>query len=92
MRIKHFAGYGSVNAKKIADKAHTLHIKVTGNHEWGIVRKDDYDLFNWLVKRFDKNQKDYLEWKKEKRPKIKIIAGYDDVNNEETCDYIFDYG
>lgn len=63
MRIKHFAGYGCVEAKKTKlvkkpDGTKVLTITVTGNHERGLERDDKYDLFNWLVKRFDKTVKD----------------------------------
>ena len=60
MKLKHWQGYGSVNATKKSsniDKAtniKTLIIEVIGNHECGIVRNDKYDLYNWLIKRFDK--------------------------------------
>ena len=36
MKIKHWQGYGCVNAVRVKDKEHTLHIRVTGNHECGI--------------------------------------------------------
>lgn len=89
MKLKHFSGYGSIDAKKIKDKSCTLHIRVTGDHEWGLRRDDEYDLFNWLVKRFDKSCTDYLEWHK-KDPQIRIESGYND-NHEEICDYYFTY-
>lgn len=63
MKIKHFQGYGIVNAKKVSKKVKegvaTLIIEVWGNHEWGIERNDVYDVFNWLVKRFDKGCESY---------------------------------
>ena len=65
MRIKHFQGYGFVNAKKLSckpSKVQTdwmgekdctmLSIRVSGLHEWGLVRDDRYDVCNWLVKKF----------------------------------------
>lgn len=56
MKLKHWQGYGTVNAtKEKTDRGELLHIKVTGEHECGLAREDDYDVFNWLVKRFDKN-------------------------------------
>ena len=70
MKIKHFAGYGSVEAKKVSkttrtnildEKFVTLKVEVKGIHEWGLVRDDSYDLYNWLIKRFDKNVKDYYD-------------------------------
>lgn len=60
MKIKHFAGYGSVQAKKVSktnignDKV-KLVVEVKGNHEWGLVRKDIYDVRRWLFNRFEKN-------------------------------------
>lgn len=65
MKIKHFAGYGSVNAKKVSreefedymcEKKIRLVIRVWGMHELGLERGtwDTYGIFNWLVKRFDK--------------------------------------
>ena len=61
MKIKHFAGYGSVTAKKVSktsvgDKT-KLVIEVKGNHEWGLVRNDIYDVRRWLFEKFEKNFK-----------------------------------
>lgn len=61
MKIKHWQGYGTVNAKKISDKNNRLVIEVSGNHEWGLYRNDDYDIYNWLVKRFNKNIESYSQ-------------------------------
>ena len=90
MRIKHFAGYGSVSAKKIKDGSHTLHIRVTGNHEWGLVRENLYDLYHWLIRRFDKRFPSVSEWEK-LYPYVEVVQGYDHDTREETCDYLFDY-
>ena len=59
MKIKHFAGYGSVQAKKVSktkigDKT-KLVVEVKGNHEWGIVRNDIYDVRRWIFNQFEKN-------------------------------------
>ena len=54
MNIKHWQGYGIVTATKIKDANCDLHIKVKGNHEWGLVRNDEYDIFRWLVSKFDR--------------------------------------
>lgn len=63
MRIKHFAGYGSVEAKMISKNTFIneygevktrLTIGVKGNHEWGIVREDIYDVKHWLFDKFEK--------------------------------------
>lgn len=68
MKIKHFSGYGYVNARKIVkdtkDGMITLVVEVVGNHERGIVRSDDYSLIKkWLVDRFDKAAEKMPSWK-----------------------------
>ena len=59
MKIKHFAGYGTVNAKKISKTQKNgktkLVVEVTGNHEYGLQRDDPYTLKLWLINRFDKS-------------------------------------
>lgn len=59
MRIKHFQGYGSVQAKKVSKTAignkTKLVVEVKGNHEWGLVRNDIYDVKRWLFDKFEKN-------------------------------------
>ena len=88
MKIKHWQGYGTVTATKIKDKNFDLVVKVVGNHEWGIHRDDEYDLFNWIVKRFDKSQTDYMTFHR-RFPMIQIVNGYE--NGQETCTYYFNY-
>ena len=63
MRIKHWAGYGTVTARKINDGS-KLHVRVEGMHERGVAREtwDTSLLYKWLVNRFDKNVPEYLEW------------------------------
>ena len=61
MRIKHWQGYGTVNARKIRDTGSCLIVEVSGNHEYGLVRQDRYDVFKWLVKRFNKTIADYTQ-------------------------------
>lgn len=93
MKIKHWAGYGCVTARKVKSNPYVLHIRVEGNHEWGIVREDEYDLFNWLVRRFDKDILDYAEFHR-MSPAIRIVPGYrkdPDLGMIETCDYYFKY-
>lgn len=63
MKIKHFAGYGTVNARKLkletVDGKTTLVVEVTGDHEWGLARPNDpYLIKRWLVERFDKTMRD----------------------------------
>ena len=61
MKIKHFQGYGSVQAKKVSKTTignkTKLVVEVKGNHEWGLVRDDIYDVRRWLFNRFEKNFK-----------------------------------
>ncbi len=90
MKIKHWQGYGTVNAEKIYKQSNegetVLKVKVTGNHEWGLVRDDEYDLINWLVKRFDKQFEG-------DRVKYTYESGYARKGNidEEYCIYTFVY-
>lgn len=94
MRIKHWAGYGCVNARRVNDgDPFTLHIHVEGDHERGLVRNDEYDLYNWLVKRFDRDVQDYLAWSKscpiiDIRPSWRTDAKLGVI---DTCDYYFTY-
>ncbi len=64
MRLKHWQGYGTVDARKTAlrnndDGTRTLQVTVKGMHEYGLVRDDAYDVHRWLVKRFVKDCPDY---------------------------------
>lgn len=88
MKIKHWAGYGCVTARKIKDPGCTLHIRVSGNHECGLRRDDPYDLCNWLVKRFDKSVTDTIAWI-HSHPIVDICEGW--TVEEDTCDYYFTY-
>lgn len=63
MRVKHFAGYGSVEVKKVLKKTITngygekktkMVLTVKGNHEWGNVRDDIYDVKHWIFDKFEK--------------------------------------
>lgn len=95
MKIKHWAGYGCVNARRINDGKAKLHVRVEGLHEMGLERGtwDTSLLYNWLVKRFDKTVPEYLEWVRS-RP---IIDTETDFRNDpklgyvEICDYYFTY-
>ena len=66
MKVKHFMGYGSVEVKKISKKPiingygenkTELVLRVKGNHEYGLVRNDIYDVRRWIFDRFEKNFK-----------------------------------
>ena len=89
MKIKHWQGYGTVEAIKVKDSSCDLHVKVTGNHEYGLERNDTYDAFSWLVKRFKKNIGDDDRVIKNMR----LVSGYEkkDGLSVETCDYYFDF-
>lgn len=89
MKIKHWQGYGCVNAVRVKDKKHTLHIRVTGNHEYGI-EAQDLHVYNWLIRKFDKSIKDEIQWYK-LHPTMKTIPSYDYDKHEDVCDYYFDY-
>lgn len=94
MKIKHWQGYGCVDAKKVSKKSKngstTLIVMVRGNHEWGLVRDDKYDLKRWLVDRFDKGAKDVSPYD----IKVTHQDGYIKADNgcdEEFCKYTFIY-
>lgn len=64
MKVKHWQGYGSVEVKKISknkfttmfgEKKTKLVLQVKGNHEWGLVRDDIYDVRHWIFNKFEKN-------------------------------------
>ena len=95
MRIKHFMGYGSVNAKVVEKGLKTdvangllkkyLKINVWGNHECGLVREDKYDINNWLVKKVAKVDIDYqqiedIDWNT-----------IPDIDGQEAVQYIIKY-
>ena len=88
MKIKHWQGYGTVTAVRIKDKDCELHVRVSGNHEWGLERKDDYDGYRWLYKRFKRNAPEYHEWRMS-GGKMETRCSWDYAKNEEVCDYIF---
>lgn len=67
MRVKHFSGYGSVEAKKIDkyvdNEGYTvLRVNVSGEHEWGLCPSMEDDAVRWLLPRFDKSAKDLNPW------------------------------
>lgn len=94
-KIKHFAGYGTVMAGVIKDNSCTLHVRVEGNHEWGLQLGtfDEYGICNWLVKRFDKSVTDAVEWSR-KYPHIEVHPSTFKAPNgvwTDRCDYLFWY-
>ena len=91
MKIKHWQGYGTVSARKIKDKNCTLHVRVVGNHEWGLRRDDLFDLYNWLVRRFDKSVPDVYAWLRSANVFINEGSTVIDGLDVDTCDYYFTY-
>ena len=92
MRIKHFAGYGCVDAKKLSRfKVSTgdtvLKVRVTGNHECGLLRNDPYDLKWWLIERFDKAAKNIDPY----TIAYEYNYDFDYETNKDVCDYTFVY-
>ena len=70
MKIKHFSGYGSVNAKTIKKVKHDgnledRYVEVTGNHEKGLSSDymTNYNVYNWIVKRMFKDIKSHEQVK-----------------------------
>ena len=94
VKLKHWQGYGTVDARRVKDPRVTLHVKVSGNHEWGLRRDDLYDVYNWLVKRFDRDVQSYDLWIRDD-PVMWVIEGeYTDPFTGitvDTCDYYFNY-
>lgn len=90
MRIKHWQGYGCVNASKVSmttkDNIRTLVIKVTGNHEYGLARNDTYDVSRWLIKRFDKSFEDYRNI-----ISMNLKEDWDEAKHEDSCVYTIRY-
>ena len=88
MKIKHWQGYGTVNAKRIKrtekDGVVNLHIQVRGNHEWGIEHDDTYDFVNWFGKRFAKDLTNYRQILQ-----LRTESSWD--NGEDVCDYYVTY-
>lgn len=91
MKIKHWAGYGSMNAQKVKlerlpNNMTGLHIRISGNHERGLRHDDRYDIADKLVKRFDKA---FVDWRD--ITGVTIKSGYDKALGCEVCDYFISY-
>ena len=86
MRIKHWQGYGCINAKVVGRElnartgAEVIKIEVSGNHEWGLTWhwKDTYRVGEWLGKvgKFTSDQ--VVDYESEECPINKIGEGYVD--------------
>ena len=71
MKIKHWQGYGNVEAKVVSKEKpykgvdlSIVHIKVKGNHEYGLIRENDsYDIKRWLMDKLVREAKDLNPYK-----------------------------
>ena len=83
MKIKHWQGYGCVNAKVLRKTDYSAVIEVSGNHEWGLYRNDTYDIARWLLRHFipafNTGEKDYRNIFS-----MYIDSGYKKVNGLDT--------
>ena len=63
MKVKHWAGYGCVEAECLARSEAIVIIKVKGNHEQGLLPRyfDSRDWDRWLGKRFRVGDFAYVE-------------------------------
>ena len=96
MRIKHWQGYGHIEAKKIEKKTRDgrtfIAIKLKGNHEYGLHRDDIYDIAHWLLPKFSKEfkdgQKSYYDIEY-----MQLTDGYEKDENGyvDTCLYEIQY-
>lgn len=96
MRIKHFSGYGSVNAKIVERRLdtsthkegyilNTIKINVWGNHECGLERDDWYDISQWLLKKVAKLTVDTTDIKN-------VECHYiPDIDGQEAIQYVITY-
>lgn len=89
-KIKHWQGYGVVDAKVLKKTNDTLVIRVSGNHEYGLDcdKYDTYRVYEWLVKRFDPSKKE------SDIQSVDIDDRYERVGNidQEVCDYTIHFG
>jgi len=93
MKVKHFAGYGSVEAKKIGQRKEgelkTVVVRVRGNHERGLLCFDRYDFVRWLGKKVIKDLEDERCIVRYATNECYEIA--EDGNDVETCTYYVTY-
>lgn len=92
MKLKHFAGYGVINAKKVYKGANQngvniLRVAVYGDHEQSLLTSDLYTLYKWLFLRFEKNS----EVKNPYTDFIDVRYKWIDVNGSEGVLYSFYY-
>lgn len=94
MRVKHWQGYGSVDVFKISRVERNgvvdLHLRVVGNHEWGIERNDVYDVVRWIGTKCDKKLTDDRQVTK-MRVDDYYVQNPKTHLDEEVCDYYINY-
>lgn len=101
MKIKHWQGYGFVEATKTSKttktvkgliieptKVYTMKIKVKGNHEYGVdCSHDKYFVKQWLLDKFDKATKELND-----NCILKLNGQYlKDEDNQEVFEYTIVY-
>ena len=91
MRVKHWQGYGSVNVfkkerKEKGDGLVSLTLQVRGNHEYGIERRDTYDVVRWIGTKCDKKLTD-------SRQILELLTEsyWDELAKEDVCNYFILY-
>lgn len=72
-KIKHWAGYGTVQMEVVEKTKSKLVVRIVGEHECGLDRDDVYDMKCWLFDRIYKNNTiseydllmkvDYVNWR-----------------------------
>ena len=90
MIVKHWQGYGSVNARvsgknlNTMDNIETVEITVWGDHDYGLKCLDKYHVFNWLIVKLLKQYK-----KRDAYSTIKNIAFefLPDIDGQEAGKY-----
>ena len=89
-KIKHWQGYGTVDAKLLKKTPDEMVIQVSGMHEYGLDcdKYDTYRVYEWLVKRFDptKTERDIQS--------VDIDDDYERRGNVdiEVCTYTIHFG
>ena len=89
-KIKHWQGYGSVDAKLLKKTPDEMVVQVSGMHEYGLDcdKYDTYRVYEWLVKRFDptKTERDIKS--------VDIDDTYETRGNVdiEVCTYTIHFG
>ncbi len=89
-KIKHWQGYGTVDAKLLKKTPDEMVIQVSGMHEYGLDcdKYDTYRVYEWLVKRFDptKTERDIQS--------VDIDDTYETRGNVdiEVCTYTIHFG